>query len=103
MRVRANKWMAGVVLGGLCLCQPALTTAQTAGSEAPGIAMPEPAPQKAAPPTAKPDAAAAKAEDSSAAKTVRLTLLLPLSSDSLGRAANAVRSGFLAAYDLEKN
>ena len=108
-RVRANKWMAGIVLSGLCLCLPALTTAQTAGTEAPGIAMPEPAPQKAAPPEMqpllKPESAAsaiATPDPAGAAKPVRLTLLLPLSSDNLGRAANAVRAGFLAAYDPEK-
>lgn len=109
----ANKWMAGMLLSGLCLCQPALTTAQTAGTEAPGIEMPEPPPQKAAPPEvpappktdpAMPAAVPAVAPAAAAtAKTVRLTLLLPLSSDNLGRAANAVRSGFLAAYELEKN
>ena len=100
----ANKWMAGVVLSGLCLCLPLLTTAQTAaqpagqpaGVETPGIIMPESAPKKAAPPEKE---SPAKAEP---AKPVRLTLLLPLESDNLGRAANAVRAGFLAAYDLEK-
>ena len=104
--MRANKWMARVVLSGLCLCQPALTTAQTTNAEAPGIVMPGPAPQKAAQPqpAAKPGPKpATRAANPAVAKTVRLTLLLPLDSDSLGRAADAVRSGFLAAYDLESN
>ncbi|HEX7644113.1 MAG TPA: penicillin-binding protein activator [Burkholderiaceae bacterium] len=98
--------MARVVLSGLCLCQPALTTAQTTNAEAPGIVMPGPAPQKAAQPqpAAKPGPKpATRAANPAVAKTVRLTLLLPLDSDSLGRAADAVRSGFLAAYDLESN
>lgn len=62
--------------------------------------MPEPAPQKAVPAPARPDTAPAAAD--AAAKPLRLTLLLPLSSDTLGPAANAVRAGFLAAYDLGK-
>lgn len=102
----ANKWMAGVVLSGLCLCQSALTTAQTAGNEAPGIVMPGPDPQKAVPSVVltspKPDSSAPTLAPG-AIKPVRLTLLLPLSSDNLGPAANAVRDGFFAAYDLEKN
>ncbi|HEX8956848.1 MAG TPA: penicillin-binding protein activator [Burkholderiaceae bacterium] len=108
--MRANKWVAGVVLSGLCLCQPALTTAQTANTEAPGIVMPGPATQKAVQPVAQPQPVAkpgpkpaTPGANLAAAKTVRLTLLLPLDSDSLGRAADAVRSGFLAAYDLESN
>ncbi len=103
--MRANKWMAGGLLCGLCLCLPPMTTAQTAGTEPPGIALPDSLPQKAVPPPAqtssKPQTGAIGATGT--AKPVRLTLLLPLGSDSLGPAANAVRAGFLAAYDLEKD
>jgi len=37
------------------------------------------------------------------AKIVRFTLLLPLRSDSLGNAANAVKAGFMSAYEQEKD
>jgi len=39
----------------------------------------------------------------SAPRTVRFTLLLPLRSDSLGNAANAVKAGFMSAYEQEKS
>ncbi len=105
----ANKRMIEVVLCGLCLCLPALTTAQTAartsaqteGTETPGIVMPEPAPQKATP-AETPSAPKPASSDPGAPKTIRLTLLLPLNSENLGRAATAVREGFLAAYESEK-
>jgi len=100
--VRANKWMAGVVLCGLCLCLPPMTTAQTAGSEPPGIELPAPAPQKATLPAPQ-TPPQTQAAPQGGAKPVRLTLLLPLGSESLGPAANAVRAGFLAAYDMEKD
>jgi len=101
-RVRVNKWMAGLMLCGLCLRLPPMTTAQVVGTEPPGIAMPESAPPKAAP-AAEQAAVQPQAGTPGCAKPVRLTLLLPLGSDSLGPAANAVRAGFLAAYDMEKD
>jgi outer membrane PBP1 activator LpoA protein len=135
VRVRANKWMAGVFLSGLCLCQAPLTTAQTNEDNIPVVVIP-PLPKKPAPdsqqtqqtpsqadqdgpvvvipplpkknppdapqtqPQATPDAGAGI---KASGKPVRLTLLLPLSSETLGPAAAWVRAGFLAAYEVEKD
>jgi len=134
VRVRANKWMAGVFLSGLCLCQAPLTTAQTNDGNIPVVVIP-PLPKKPAPDSQQtpqtpsqadedgpvvvipplpkkkpPDAAQTQpAPDGGAGikapggKPVRLTLLLPLSSETLGPAAAWVRAGFLAAYEVEKD
>jgi outer membrane PBP1 activator LpoA protein len=45
---------------------------------------------------------AAPAPANAAAPTVRIALLLPLRSDTLGGPADAVRAGFLAAYERER-
>jgi len=88
----------GVILCGLCLSMSANTTAEepvaakrvaATATNSPGadtpiptvILQPQPAP----------------------GKPVRMTLLLPLKSTGLGAAANAVRAGFLAAYEKEKS
>lgn len=62
-------------------------------------------PAQQAPPAApaQPSVAAnAPAQAGAAAPTVRIALLLPLRSDTLGGPADAVRAGFIAAYERER-
>lgn len=82
LREMAKALMLAAVLGGLCpSTQANTTTALLAQASAPEpAAAPAPTPAK-----------------------VRMALLLPLRSESLGPAANAVRSGFMAAYAHEMN
>lgn len=120
--MRAQKWKRETLLWGLCLSVAINTTAMSAPQE-PGTAIQPASP--AAPSSAqggvqpKIDAQAPDATglilpastaitpppvlQDNAEKPVRLTLLLPLRSDSLGNAANAVKAGFLAAFDQEKS
>jgi outer membrane PBP1 activator LpoA protein len=82
VRVNAKMLLLGAVLSGLCLSTPANTTADNADNAA-GVGMPSALPVSE--------------------ESLRFALLLPLRSESLGRAAQAVRAGFLAAYEREKN
>jgi outer membrane PBP1 activator LpoA protein len=95
MRVYAKKLMPGTLpylstslamlvlmtFSGLCLSAPANTTNDAANSAT--VSAPE------------------SAVVVDPAEKVRMTLLLPLQSESLGAAANAVRSGFMAAYEQD--
>ncbi|MBV8666590.1 MAG: penicillin-binding protein activator [Burkholderiaceae bacterium] len=87
-----------VLWTGFCLSTAANTTAlaQQGGALTPGEVPPQVRAQgEASPPTVV----------LHPAKTavVRLTVLLPLQSDSLGRAAAAVRAGILAAHEAERS
>jgi outer membrane PBP1 activator LpoA protein len=77
------------------LCAPLIANTSAATMQAPPAAAPAPAPAPA-PALVPPDPAAAPAP------TVRVALLLPLRSDTLGAPSDAVRAGFLAAYEREK-
>jgi outer membrane PBP1 activator LpoA protein len=81
----------------LCLSTPANTTAETgAQNNAAANIAPQTEAQNADPSTVAANPA------STAGESLHFTLLLPLQSETLGNAASAVRSGFLAAYEQEK-
>ncbi|HYD81616.1 MAG TPA: penicillin-binding protein activator [Paucimonas sp.] len=103
-------WMLAIALCGLCpaLCPPVY--ANTTGGGAPALrvaqndlalppapasnaAVPEPVPARPMPQESTRSAAASP--------LVRIALLLPLRSPTLGAAAQAVRAGFAAAHERE--
>jgi outer membrane PBP1 activator LpoA protein len=97
------------VLGGLCSCAQVNTTASPWPVAAP--VKPEPPPAQ----TAQQDVPAPVEPEKVPVPSVlavplptfkpmpsRIALLLPLRSESLGRVANVVRAGFMAAYETEK-
>lgn len=108
MRTRlATAWVLALTLCGLCLPAQANTTG-AASSDVPSvrtaqndIAMPQEPTLTA--PVAEPVPAMPKLQDLQQPGAVRIALLLPLRSSSLASAADAVRSGFQAAYEREKS
>jgi outer membrane PBP1 activator LpoA protein len=64
-------------------------------------AVPDLSPAKAAAPT--PAAGASGGPTALAASGARIALLLPLHSESLGQASEAIRAGFMAAYERESD
>ncbi|MGH8808139.1 MAG: penicillin-binding protein activator [Noviherbaspirillum sp.] len=112
----AKTVVLGSVLGALCLPMQANTTALGAaapGAAAPDVATPEVVDVRAAAVPSAVDAgttivrselAPLPAGDTAAAPgTVRVALLLPLRSDTLRSAAEAVRAGVQAAYEREQD
>jgi outer membrane PBP1 activator LpoA protein len=100
------KWFAGLIaaagfglLSGCAtpcganggLCAPALPNT-SAPAAVPQGAAPVPAPMTAAAPAAAPSPAA----------SARIGLLLPLKSETLGLASEAVRDGFMAAWERDR-
>jgi outer membrane PBP1 activator LpoA protein len=82
------------------LCAPA-----QANTSAPPAVAPRPAPVPAAVPApaeAPPTVAEPGAETRPPAAVTRIGLLLPLQSQTLGPAAEAVRDGFMAAYERDR-
>ena len=82
--------------------EPAPPPAETFAISLPGAA---PATAPAALPAVSDDAGPARAADEAAPSTtpVRMTLLLPLRSETLGLAASSVRAGFLAAWERDRD
>jgi len=94
----AKSVLLGTILCGLCLSASANTTIdeKTAANAAPKVSANLPGIEAPVPTVIlQPPAVAGK--------PLQFTLLLPLQSTSLGNAANAVRAGFLAAYEREKS
>lgn len=97
-------------LGGLCSCAQVNTTAGTTSrSPAPVVTAgpmlqipPQQLPAPAEPLPIPPPAVLAVPLPAQKSMPTRIALLLPLRSDGLGRAANVVRAGFVAAYEREK-
>jgi len=100
MGVSVKMVVLGAILSGLCLCASANTTNDEANLDN----------ANANPVPARPDIskqiiislppAVPAASDSTSLE--RVTLLLPLQSDIFGEAANAVRAGFMAAYEQDR-
>lgn len=98
---------------GLCASLQANTTAtglQAAGqgaedSGAPGVQLYSvtPAPTQQSAPSATTATTVIIATTARPGPALRLALLLPLRSETLGQAAEAVRSGFMAAFERDKN
>lgn len=98
-------WLAGV-LSGLCLAAQANTTAagnpQLAQNGAPATAVQIVPAIPAAAATSTTPATSPLPAATVAAAPIRMALLLPLHSATLGPAALALRDGFLAGYEREK-
>jgi outer membrane PBP1 activator LpoA protein len=103
VRVSAKMRMLGAILSGLCLSALANTTndqAKSGDTPVNQAIQTSPRPDINSPVTPpSPNDAASTANPAAA---VRLTLILPLQSESLGGAANAVRAGFMAAYEQDR-
>jgi outer membrane PBP1 activator LpoA protein len=93
--------LLGAMLSGLCLSTSANTTADDV---APGSAAANGPPLRSdAPGTVAPPATGSLPGPPVPSELLHFVLLLPLRSESLGRAANAVRAGFLAGYEHDTN
>lgn len=92
----------GCVLCGLCLCAQANTTADLASATAVSAVAASAVTQ-----TVQNDIALPREQEADGAipsqPTARIALLLPLRSDTLGDAAEAVRAGFMAAWQHEQD
>jgi outer membrane PBP1 activator LpoA protein len=95
--------------GGLCAPIESVTSAPPAPkpvrlAERAPEAVPEPAPQVQTFAVAMPGAAmsGASAQAAAGGNTINIALLLPMRSETLGRAADALRAGFMAAYERDK-
>ncbi|MDR3479086.1 MAG: penicillin-binding protein activator [Burkholderiaceae bacterium] len=100
MRESAKRWMLGVLLCGLCLCASANTTNDEANKGAVGSSASAAQPEVSKQITVSLPPALPAASDSSA--VARINVLLPLQSDVLREAADAVRAGFMAAYEQDR-
>lgn len=98
VRVSAKMLLLGALLSGLCLSASANTTSDHSlpGSAIANGPPPGPTGTITPPPTGSQPAPPVSGEP------LHFVLLLPLRSESLGIAAQAVRAGFLAAYEHEK-
>ncbi|MES2933213.1 MAG: penicillin-binding protein activator [Pseudomonadota bacterium] len=94
-----KKTLLASLLCGLCASTLANTTAADPATEAGSKLDGKADATQTVPPPATPDKNAPPAPPS----TMRLALLLPLSSDTLGQAANTIRAGFMAAYERESS
>jgi outer membrane PBP1 activator LpoA protein len=96
-------WLA-VALSGLCPPTHANTTSAAGATAAPAAEAPIRLAQSdiSIYPGLPPEAAAPAAAAAPAVPEVRIALLVPLQSDALRVAADAVRAGFLAAHDREQ-
>ena len=104
------------VLGGLCACAQVNTTGRATAGSPPSTAAPVPAtPPTAQGPSGNIPAPAVPAQIPAPAviavpppvqqrsMPIRIALLLPLRSDTLGRVASTVRAGFMAAHEREND
>lgn len=100
VRVSAKVLMLGAILSGLCLSATAITTDDDANPDK--AAVNSAAVRAETPPqiTVSPPAGVSARTDSALS---RFTLLLPLQSEILGDAANAVRAGFFTAYEHDRS
>jgi uncharacterized protein len=112
----ATAWTLAIALSGLCLPAhanttaaeaPVVRTAQNDITVSPGPASPDAPVTESVPAMPKLQdlqrpAGAPTTYPAATPNAIRVALLLPLRSSSLGSAADAVRSGFLAAWEREK-
>jgi outer membrane PBP1 activator LpoA protein len=102
--------LLATAFAGLCSCAQVNTTfGRTARAPAPVVTAgpvmqipPQQMPAPAEPLPIPPPAVLAVPLPAQRSMPTRIALLLPLRSDGLGRAANVVRAGFMAAYEREK-